>query len=413
MTSREKGGAIGALLVLILLAGGGAAAWWWMHKDDGKVAIDKDRLVKVERRNLVKAVIATGRIDPLARVQVMSRASGIIKELLVDSGDRVKQGQVIAELDREQLDAQHNENKGNLASAQARLKAANARLEEARVKLSDPELTFAHTQEKRMTDLFAAGNASQTELDDATLRRMNVEYRITQTRASIPTLEAGVAQAEADVQSAQAAVERSATSLREATIKSPIDGIVLTREKEVGDGVSSILTAGGNATAVMVLADASKMFVKAKVDEVDVGKIYEGMRAIVTADAHRDHPFEGKVVRIAPAGTVDNNGIVSFEVKIAVDDPEQKLRVDMTANVRLVIEDRPNSLSLPQRALARARGGSWTVDLVKSETPPVIQKTSVEVGVSDGLVTEILTGVAEGDRVVIPDGADGPQLGRS
>ncbi len=413
MKRRENGGAIGVLFVLILLAGGGAGAWWWLHKDDGKVTIDKDRVVKVERRNLVKAVIATGRIDPLARVQVMSRASGIIKELLVDAGDRVTQGQILAQLDREQLEAQHNENKGALASARARLKAAKARLDEAKVKLNDPELDYARTQEKRLTDLFADGSSSQTELDDAVLRRMNVEYRLEQTRASIPTLEAGVAQSEADEMSALASVERTETSLREATIKSPIDGIVVTREKEVGDGVSSILTAGGNATAVMVLADTRKMFVKAKVDEVDVGKIYDGMRAIVTADAYRETPFSGKVVRIAPAGTVDGNGIVSFEVKIAVEDPEAKLRVDMTANTRLVLEDRPNSLSLPQRALARARGGAWTVDLVKSEMPPVVLKQPVEVGVSDGLVTEIVNGLSEGDRVVLPEGDGAPGMGRS
>lgn len=397
----ERGGLIGFLLFL-LLVGGAGAAWWWKSRQVVEVRIDEDRVVAVERRDLVKAVLATGRVEPLARISVMSRASGIIKELFVDDGDLVEQGQVLAELDREQLVAQHDENLGNQASAKARLKAAEARLAETKVRIDDPELAFAERELVRLQDLFASGSASRNELDDAELRVAIVEFRILQTKASIPVLEAEVTRAEADILSASAAVERTETALREATIYSPIDGIVLKREKEVGDGISSILTAGGNATPMMTLGDLSSMFVEAQVDEVDVGKVTVGMTALIEVDAYRGRPFLGKVERIAPAGTVDGNGIVTFEVRIAVADESHLLRVDMTANTRLVLEDRPDTLTLPHKALTRDRQGNWIAQRVVRGVLPAIEPVSVTIGVSDGLVTEILGGLTEGDEIVLP-----------
>jgi len=398
----ERGGALSVLLLLFVIAAGGAGWWYWQQIHRQRVVIDEDRIVEVERRDLLKAVLATGRVEPLARVNVMSRASGILKEIFVDDGDLVEQGQVLAELDREQLVAQHNENLGNQAAARARLKAAKARLTEARVKLEDPELTYARSQAERLQDLFDDGTASQNELDEALLRLANVDYRIRQVQANILVLEAGEAQSEADLQSADAAVERSQTALREATIRSPVDGVVLVRDKDVGDGISSILTAGGNATPLMSLGDVSKMFVEAKVDEVDMGKIHEDMRAVIEVDAYRGQRFEGRVIRIAPSGTVDNNGIVTFLVKISVEDPGRLLRVDMTANTRLVLEDRPDTLTLPHKALRRDREGNWMAERIVHEAPPELERVQVKIGVSDGLMTEVLEGLSEGDRIMLP-----------
>ena len=399
---RERGGAASAFLLFLVVVIAGAGWWLWREKGEKPLSIDADQVVAVQRKDLLKAVLATGRVEPLARVNVMSRASGILKEIFVDDGDRVTTGQVLAELDREQLVAQHNENLGSQAAAQARLKASRARLEEARVKLDDPELSFARSQAKRLQDLFDDGTASQTELDEASLRLANVDYRIRQVRANILVLEAGEAMSLADLQSADAAVERSGTALREATIRSPIDGVVLLREKDVGDGISSILTAGGNATPLMTLGDDSSMFVEARVDEVDVGKIFDDMRAVIGADAFRERRFEGVVIRIAPAGTVDNNGIVTFLVKISVEDPEHLLRVDMTANTRLVLEDRPGTLALPHRALSRLPDGNWVAQKIIGQEPPELERVEVRIGVSDGLMTEVLEGLSEGDRVVLP-----------
>lgn len=398
----ERGGAGLALFLILLVAGAGAGWWFWQQSRQAEVQIDEELLVEVQRRDLMKAVLATGRVEPNARVNVMSRASGILKEIYVDEGDLVQVGQILAELDREQLVAQHNENLGNQAAAAARLKAARARLAEAQVKLDDPELEFARSQAKRAQELFDDGTFSQTELDEPLLRLKMVEYRIRQTTANIFVLEAGVAQAEADLMSSDAAMERSATALREATIRSPIDGVVLLRDKDVGDGISSILTAGGNATPVLTLGDVSSMFIEARVDEVDVGKIHDDMRSVIEVDAFKGHRFEGRVIRIAPAGTVDNNGIVTFLVKITVKDPDGLLRVDMTANTRLVLEDRPGALALPHKALTRDQKGNWFASRVVSQEPPSIESIAIKIGVSDGLMTEILEGLSEGDEIMLP-----------
>lgn len=398
----ERGGVLAKLLVVLAVAGGGYA--WYRHQQPAvALPIDSARVVTVERKDLIRAVLATGRIEPEARVAVMSRASGILKEVRVDVGDIVRRGQILAELDREQLVAQHNENLASEASAKARLTAARARLDEARVRLIDPELKFAQREVDRLTRLFDNGTSSQNELDDAQLRLANVDYRIKQVQASIPVLEAQVGESEAQILGAEAALERTATALREATILSPIDGVVLVRDKDVGDGISSILTAGGNATPLMTLGDVTRMYVYAKVDEVDVGRIYDDMRAMITVDAFRDRTVEGSVLRIAPGGTVDNNGLVTFEVKIAVEDPERLLRVDMTANTRLVLEEKKVIPTLPHKALSGGPQGSFLARRVTSLDPPQTEEVSVEIGISDGLITEILSGLSEGDRVLLPE----------
>ena len=209
---------------------------------------------------------------------------------------------------------------------------------------------------------------------------------------------------------ATAALERSRTTLKETTILCPIDGVVLVRDKEVGDGVSSILTAGGNATQIMSLGDLSRMHIEARVDEVDLGRIHESMPAIVTIDAHRGKELTGHIERIAPAGSVDDNGIVTFEVRVAVEDPEGLLRPDMTADAKLVIDRRDGALVIAQRALARQPGGVWSASVVRGDGDQLsIESVTVEIGLSDGLKTEVLSGLDEGDRVLVQ--ASAPRRG--
>lgn len=399
----QSGATLGSLLLGGTALALGALGFWWWSADQAPAGVDGDRLVLVERRNLLEAVSASGRVEPLARVAVMSRASGIIERLLADVGDRVEAGQPLAELDREQLTAQLAEDQANLASARARLSAARARVDEASVRLTDPEASFAEREVARLEGLHASGDVTQKERDDAERALETVRFRLAQVRANLPVLAAAVEEAQANLASSQASVERSEEALREATIKSPIAGIVLTRDKEVGDGVSSLLTAGGNATAIMTLGDLSSMYVEARVDEVDLGRIHVGMPALVTVDAHRGRELEGSVQRIAPAGSVDNNGIVTFEVRVAVADPEGLLRPDMTADARLVLRREDGALALPQRAVSRA-GEGWTVlKVVGTGDARVVRTEPVTLGLSDGLVTQVVEGLAEGDAVLLPD----------
>jgi HlyD family secretion protein len=396
--SRQGGGTtLGAVLAILLVLFGALGVWWTSSGDD-EATVDPDRTVAVQRRELLDAVNANGRVEPLARVAVMSRASGILEKILVEEGDAVTVGQVLAELDREQLQAQLDQDRADLASAEARVAAAVARLEEARVRVDDPELDYVRREAARMDELLASGDVSQRERDVAGRDLASVEFRVAQVRATLPVLAASVKEAEANLASAAAAVDRSETAMREATIRCPIDGIVLVRDKEVGDGVSSILTAGGNATQIMTLGDLSEMHIEARVDEVDLGRITVGMPARVTVDAHRGNELHGRVDRIAPAGSVDDNGIVTFEVRITVDDPDQLLKPDMTADARLVLNQRPDALTLPHRALTREADG-WSVLVVSGDTAV---RRKVEIGLSDGLTTEITAGLGEDNVVLLP-----------
>jgi HlyD family secretion protein len=407
MTNRESGRAGGAQVffvpVVLLLAGGSFLWWRGLGSADAVGAVDPDRLVTVESRDVIDSVNATGRVEPVARVAVMSRASGIVEELFAEEGDRVEAGAVLAELDREQLEANLGEDRAELLAARARVDAAHASLAEARVRIDDPEIEFLRREAARLKGLVERGDVSVREQDAAERELALAEFRVRLVQASLPILEADLAEAQAGLASAEAAVERGETSLREATIRSPITGVVLTRDKEVGDGVSSILTAGGNATQIMTLGDLSSMHIEARVDEVDLGRIEEGMPAIITVDAHRKEPLSGVVQRIAPAGSIDDNGIVTFEVEVSVEDPRRLLKPDMTAEAKLVIARRSAVASLPQSALVSGPDNRWFADRVQGAGDRArVERVEVQIGLSDGLMTEILAGLAVGDRVLLP-----------
>ncbi|MFT5284380.1 MAG: HlyD family secretion protein [Planctomycetota bacterium] len=397
----RRGASLTGFLVLLVVGALAGYGWWTTQSSNTETeGIDSSRIVTVEVRDLIDGVSASGRIEPLARVAVMSRASGLIKELMVDEGDVVAQGQILAELDREQTEAQLAQQRADQASARARLAAAEARLVEAQVRLEDPELEFRRRESDRLNQLFKSGDVTLVQCDEAARALADIEFRLEQARANLPVLAASIAEATANLDATNAAVERGETALRESTIRSPIDGVVLIRSKEIGDGVSSILTAGGNATQMMTLGDLSEMYVEARVDEVDLGRIEVGMQALITVDAHRGHSLDGLVERIAPAGSVDNNGIVTFLVRVSVEDPNELLKPDMTADIKLIVDRHNGALTLPHRALHRGEGDAWQVErLLNGNRTELV---TVELGLSDGLMTELASGVSEGDLVLLP-----------
>lgn len=402
--SRTSGASLLGLLVTLGILAALALGWWLNAKGGAETnEIDGARIVTVERRELIDSVKASGRVEPVARVAVMSRASGIIESLHVEEGDVVKQGQLLAELDREQLEAQLAQDKADLASTRARVAAANARIAEANTRTDDPEIAFLEREVARLKQLQENGDVPFREAEDAERDLANAQFRVRLVEASLPILDAALEGANADLDAAKASLDRAETALREATILCPMDGVVLVRDTEVGDGVSSILTAGGNATQIMTLGDLSLMHIEARVDEVDLGRIYDGMPAIITVDAHRGVTLDGLVERIAPAGSVDQNGIVTFEVRISINDDKDLLRPDMTSDLQLVLAKREAVLTLPQRAITRTTDSSWVVERVIAEKPVArSEKVVVELGLSDGLLTEIVSGLNEGDRILVP-----------
>ena len=401
---RQAGGSLLGVLatfgVLAVLSLG-----WWLssHEKSENTRVDSDRIVKVQRKDLIDAVKASGRVAPAARVAVMSRASGIIKSLYVDEGDVVTRGLLLAELDREQLEAQLAQDRADLASANARVAGAEARIDEAQIRIADPEINFLEREVQRLEQLRTKGNISQREADDAARNLATARFRVKQIEASLPVLQAALEGARADLEAAQASLDRAETALQETSILCPIDGVVLVRDTEVGDGVSSILTAGGNATQIMTLGDLSRMHVEARVDEVDLGRVMVDMPALISVDAHRGTQLTGSVERIAPAGSVSDNGIVTFEVRVAIDDDKELLKPDMTSDIKLVLDRRNNVLTLPQRAISRDSAGNWVAEVLRQEGPPAVSESvRVELGLSDGLITEIVSGLSEMDSVLVP-----------
>ena len=190
---------------------------------------------------------------------------------------------------------------------------------------------------------------SQSQLDDAKSAFEMAENKQRSAKGQLVIARARVAEAEAKVAQSQAAVARAAEDLRNATIRAPITGTVLSRDVEVGSPVSSILNLGANASLVMTLGDISRVFVRGKVDEADIGRVRVGMPARISVETFKDKKFEGKVTLISPLG-VEKDNVTTFMVEVSIDNPGNELKANMTANAEIVLEEHPDSRD-------RARGG--------------------------------------------------------
>jgi HlyD family secretion protein len=210
-----------------------------------------------------------------------------------------------------------------------------------------------------------------------------------------------VTQARARVAAAQAAFERVEEDLRNATIRSPINGIVLTRDHEIGDAVSSILNLGSAATLIMTLGDVSSVYVEGQVDEADVGKIRIGLPVRTTVESFSGENFEGTVTRIAPMGREKDN-VTTFDVRVSIANPQGKLRVNMSANAEIVLEDRKNVVLVPEAALVRDKDGKPSVQRRDTSTKAGFRKVPVKTGISNGQRTEVLEGLSENTELVLP-----------
>jgi HlyD family secretion protein len=219
--------------------------------------------------------------------------------------------------------------------------------------------------------------------------------------AAVRSAAALVTQARARVAVAQATLERAEEDLRNATIRSPINGVVLTRDRELGDAVSSILNLGSAATLIMTLGDVSSVYVEGQVDEADVGKIHVGLPVRTTVESFRGEDFAGTVTRIAPMGRQRDN-VTTFDVRVSIANPQGKLRANMTANAEIVLEDRKNTLLIPEAALVRGPDGKPFVQQRDASVKAGFRKVAVQTGISNGQRTEVLSGVSENVELVLP-----------
>ncbi len=363
--------------------------------------IDPSRLATVERGPMTRSVVATGKIEPITKVEIKSKANGIIERLAVDVDHQVQTGQVLAELDKENLNARLREARANLEAARAALSAAEAQARKNEIEAEAPELAFAKSAYQRAQSLSDQKLISQEALDQSHTLYEQAANRQRASQSQLLMSRAKVEEARAQVAQAQASSERAAEELANATIKAPIQGTVLTRDVEIGSPVSSILNLGANATLVMTLGDIGHVFVRGKVDEADIGFVKLGMSARITTESFREQVFHGKVTQISPIG-VEKDNVTTFEVEVSIDNPGQQLKANMTANAEVILEEKAETLILPQAAISYDEQKAPYVELADPAAEGGRRKVPVKVGIGNGTRTEVVDGVKAGDRVVLP-----------
>jgi len=385
-----------ALLILGLLA--------WLRAGDPEAASDSSELVEVAPRTFSTTVVAVGAVKPRigSEVRVGSRISGRVWKLRANIGDRVVQGQIIAELETAELDALIAQRRAELKLAEAKL-AAFATLspeEEARARADvmrfEAEVTLTREELARQQALLQRELVPRATADAARDRHAAAEAALESARRTLEFIRAGHTegrrQAEADVERARAALESAEVDRSFTVLRSPIAGVVASVATQEGETVA----AGLNAPTFVTVVDLERLQVNAYVDEVDIGKVATGQRAAFTVDAFPARDFSGRVAAIYPTATIQDN-VVKYIVALDIEgEYAGLLRPEMTASVRIELDAR-TVLAVPVRAIRQDAGRS-VVHVVNGDRPEV---RPVRVGWRDGPWAEITEGLADGERILL------------
>ena len=381
-------------LVVVLLAGFAVVR---LAKGSG---IDPNRIAKVTRGDVARSVVATGKIQPITKVEVKSKASGIVEKLYVDINNQVKKGQQLAQLDQMEIQAQVEAQKAQLESSEANVGTFEANIEQDKVNAAAPDLPMYRATLDRNLEMQKEGIVSRQTLDDA-----NKDYQAALTRRDSSKAQIGVdtaklKQARAQVAEAQASLKQLEEQLSYTTIVAPMDGVILSRDVEIGDAVSSILVLGSTATLVMTEGDVNEVYVDGKVDEADIAHVYLGQPARIKVESFRDRTFNGKVTKISPMG-VEKDNVTTFEVRVSINNPGGELKALMTANAEILLDEHKGVLTVPENAVTYDVQKNASVEIPDKKQKDGTRKAPVTVGLSNGSVTEIVSGLKEGDQVVL------------
>jgi HlyD family secretion protein len=388
------------LFVLAIIASIGWGIWYSFFR---KIPVVYElRTEKVDSGDITATVTASGKLNAVSVVEVGTQVSGTIQEIYVDYNSPVKEGQLIAQIDPAVLRSQLVENRANLEVAEAGVGSAQA------------SLVDSERKSKRNKELYARNLISKSELEDS---ETNVLLKHAQLR-----------EAKARVTQAQAAVERAQTNLDFTRITSPVDGVIVSRQVDVGQTVAASFQ---TPTLFSIARDLTRMQIDTSVDEADIGRVAEGQDVDFYVDAFPEELFTGKVVqvRIAPA-TTDN--VVTYTVVIHVDNADLRLKPGMTANVSIKTDKRQNVLRIPTAAL-RFRPPSNLLDTLSIASEDVRPRTSslnagnvwivrdkqlsrkifVQTGISDNNRIELVSGdVQDGDELAVAALAPGTRRPR-
>ena len=386
---------IGSAALLILVVLGVMAAR--MVKG---TQIDPNRIAKAQRGDVARSVVATGKIQPITKVEVKSKASGIVEKLFVDINNRVHKGQQLAQLDQQEILAQVEAQRAQLAAAEANVGTYEANIEQDKVNASAPDLPMYKATLDRNLEMQKEGVVSHQALDDANRDYLAALTRRDAAKAQVGVDTAKLKQAHAQVLQSQASLQQLQEQLSYTTIVAPMDGVILSRDVEIGDAVSSILVLGSTATLVMTEGDTSQVYVQGKVDEADIAHVYMGQPARIKVESFRDRVFNGKVTKIAPLG-VEKDNVTTFEVRVSIDNASGELKANMTANAEILLDEHKNVLTVPENAVSYDNQKNAYVSIPDRSQKEGSRKIPVKAGLSNGSVTEIASGLKEGDQVVL------------
>lgn len=337
--------------------------------------------VKID--DLQHRVVATGRMEPRSRVPVRSEVSGLVRVVRVEEGDRVRGGEPMFELDRERLTDRVNELRASLES-----RRAAARYDLVGRALLDVEQT--RREHARVESLHEKGVLSRQRFEESRHALRLSQLALNDARAETAVRSAGVAQAEHLLRQAERDLER-------AVIRAPIDGLVVERPVDVGAVVADVTANGG--TLLAIVADDRRMRLVAEVDENDIAPVRVGQVAEVTFDAFTGERFSGVVRKVSSSGTVDRN-VSNFEVEIELP-PDERLRVGMSADARIVVYEYRDVLVVPNRAIVRSEAAP-RVRLRGPGPEGGFRLVEIREVYSDGFRTVVEGGVSEGDVVLVP-----------
>jgi HlyD family secretion protein len=387
-------------ITLILLILSSAAFFSLKAIGTRPVKIDPEKLARVERIDLARSVVATGKVQPVTQVEIKSKASGIIQKLPVNVGDFVHKGQVICELDKDDLIPALRQQQAALHVAEASLRSSRADYERYKVEAEGRDLPFLKRDMERARDMFTEHLIAQNTRDDTEKNYELAKQKQESAVANLGAAAAAIAKAEAALEQQQAAVSMAEENLSNATIISPIDGLVLSRDREVGDAVSSILQVGSSATLIMTVGDLNEIYVKGKVDESDVGRVYVGQPARIAVESFKDQKFQGRVTKISPMGTEKDN-VTTFEVRVSISNEKHLLKAQMTANAEIILEEHKGVLAIPEGAVLYNKDKSTAVQIPDAAAEKGVRRIAVVTGISNGAKTEVLKGVNEGQQVML------------
>jgi HlyD family secretion protein len=409
------------IIVLIIVAAAlGAGTYVWSQPSSGKKPSVETTNATVTKGSIRTAVASTGRVMPNLDVQIKCKASGEITKLPFDVSDQVKKGDLLLQIDPIDEDRMVKQSKATLASSQARLEIAKTNLAiaerdlateamraSASLKSAEANAKDARAKAERVKALLASKLASPEEAETAetTAAKLDVDLELAKIRLKeLETKKEALKLKVQDVKLSESDVESDMLKLQiqekrraDTEVVAPITGVVSTREVQIGQIISSGISNVGGGTTTMVLSDLSRIFVLASVDESDIGQVKVDQPATITADAFPGREFEGKVIRIATQG-INLNNVVTFEVKIEVIGRNKAfLKPEMTANVAIITAERTNALLVPSEAVVR-KSREFFVEVKKGETK---EERKVKVGLNDMTNAEIVSGLAEGETVIV------------